>query len=336
MSTMHALDPQIRRMLEAMAGMGVRPIEELTVAEAREQVETTSRLRPRSGTSIGEVVNLSVAVSPEVRIDARLYRPEGDGPHPLILYFHGGGHVIGSIDTHDDTALNYAAATGAVVISVAYRMAPEHRFPTAVDDAYASLIWAYDNADELCIDQTRIAVTGDSAGANLATVVALIARDRGGPKVCCQALIYPVTDYRLQAKSFETFAQGYGVLSAKAMHWFRSHYLASPSDASDWRASPVLADLVGTAPAIIVAADCDPLIDDIRAYVDKLREQGVPTMYREYPGMVHGFFSMAQSVDVAAQAQRETFATVQEMLALNRASARKNSSTVRAQETEDE
>jgi acetyl esterase len=265
---------------------------------------------------MGQMENLKIAISASEIVDARLYRPAGnEGPPPLILYFHGGGHVIGSIETHDDTARNYAAGTGAAVISVAYRMAPEHRFPTAADDAYGSLLWVYENAGELGIDRTRIAVSGDSAGANLATVVALMARDRGGPKISCQALIYPVTDYRLQSKSYETFAKGYGALSAQAMHWFRSHYLTDQSEALDWRASPILADLAGLAPAVVVAAECDPLIDDIRAFVAKLGAQHVPTLYREYPGTVHGFFSMRLAVDIAAQAQRETFAAVREMFA---------------------
>ena len=321
---MPVIDPQIVRVLDAMVQAGLRPVEDLSVADARDQLEAMTRLRPRSDAPIGLIEDLKIAVSVGEIVDARLYRPIGsEGSPPLILYFHGGGHVIGSIETHDDTARNYAAATGAVVISVAYRMAPEHRFPTAVDDAYASLLWAYENAGELRIDRTRIAVTGDSAGANIATVVALMARDRGGPSINCQVLIYPVTDYRLQSKSYETFAKGYGVLSTQAMHWFRSHYLADRSEALDWRASPlefwnkIKSYLVfaGVAPAVVVAADCDPLIDDIRAFVAKLREQSVPTLYREYPGMVHGFFSMRLAVDVAAQAQRQTFAAVREMLA---------------------
>ena len=224
---------------------------------------------------------------------------------PAIAYYHGGGHVIGSLDTHDLIARNLCHGAGALVVSVDYRMGPEHRFPAAVEDLFAALEWLHANAAGLGVDPERLGVHGDSAGANLAAVVALIARDRVGPILRLQSLVYPISDYRLSAPSYATYAEGYGLLTRAAMQWFQRHYLRRPEDAEDWRASPIRApSLAGVAPAIVVTAECDVLHDDGANYAEALRRAGVAVEYREFPGMIHAFFGMIPAVDDAMNAQR--------------------------------
>jgi acetyl esterase len=203
-------------------------------------------------------------------IRLRLYWPAASssgGPVPTIVYYHGGGHVIGSLDTHDFVARNLCAGAEALVASVDYRMGPEHKFPAAVEDSFAALEWVHANAAELGADPQRLGVHGDSAGANLAAVVALIARDAGRPPLRLQSLVYPVADYTMSTPSYDKFATGCGILTREAMAWFRQHYLRGPADAEDWRASPIKASsLAGVAPAIVITAECDVLHDEGRGY----------------------------------------------------------------------
>src|SRR5215472_9068622 len=243
----------------------------------------------------------------EIRL--RLYWPQGAGPVPAIVYYHGGGHVIGSLDTHDLVARNLCGGAQALVASVDYRMGPEHKFPAAVDDAFAALQWVHANAESLGADPGRIGVHGDSAGANLAAVVALKARDAGGPRLRLQSLVYPVADYGLVGDSYDKYAQGYGLLTRESMVWFRNHYLRSPKDAEDWRASPINApSLADVAPAIVITAECDVLHDDGERYAEALRRAGATVEYKDYPGMIHGFFGMMPAVDDAINAQRAVWA----------------------------
>ncbi len=196
-----------------------------------------------------------------------------------------------------------------MVASVDYRMGPEHKFPAAVEDSFAALQWVHANAESLGADPGRIGVHGDSAGANLAAVAALFARDAGRPRLRLQSLVYPVADYRLSSASYEKYGQGCGVLTKAAMTWFRDHYLRAPADADDWRASPIKApSLAGVAPAIVVTAECDVLHDEGAGYAEALRHAGVAVEYREYPGMIHGFFGMVPMVDDAMNAQRQVWA----------------------------
>jgi acetyl esterase len=297
------LHPQTRAALDQLAALGARPLETLTPQEARIELAAFARMRPAVEGAC-EARDLAFAADDGSAIPARLYRPEGCGRKaPVVLYFHGGGHVVGSIDTSDDIARRTALASGAAVVSVGYRKGPEHRFPAAVEDAWAALKGIAAKADDLGLDPTRIAVMGESAGGNLATVAALMARDAGGPRISAQVLVYPVVDYRLRAASFETFARGFGVLSADAMRWFREHYLGSEEEAEDWRASPILAPrLAGLPPTLVIAAACDPLIDDVRLYALRLAQEGVPTQLVVYEGVVHGFYSMPHAVDMAREA----------------------------------
>jgi acetyl esterase len=323
---MSKLHPQIIEALEAMARAQLRPIEELTPSEARAQMEATARSRKAEPLPVGRVEERTIP-GPAGAIQVRLYWPPlpsppppaeeaGARPAPAIVYYHGGGHVIGSLDTHDLVARNLCAGVGAIVASVDNRMGPEHKFPAAVEDSFAALQWLHANAAELGADLDRLGVHGDSAGANLAAVVALLARNAGGPRLRLQSLVYPVGDYTLSAASYERYAQGYGVLTREAMAWFRDHYLRSPADAEDWRASPLRArDFAGVAPAIVITAECDVLHDDGEGYAEALRRAGVPVEYREYPGMIHGFFGMVPVVDDAMTAQRQVWSAFERAFA---------------------
>jgi len=305
---MAQLHPQIREVLRVMAEAQLRPVEEMTPAEAREQMEATARARKAEPLPVSRVEERLIP-GPTGDIRLRIYWPEGAGPVPAIAYYHGGGHVIGSLDTHDFVARNLCAGTEALVASVDYRMGPEHKFPAAVEDSFAALGWVQANAESLGADPDRIGVHGDSAGANLAAVVALLARDADSPRLRLQSLVYPISDYSLSGDSYAKYARGYGILTKDAMVWFRDHYLSAPEDANDWRASPIKApNLVGVAPAIVITAECDVLHDDGQRYAEALRRAGVPVDYQEYPGMIHAFFGMVPAVDDAMNAQRTVWA----------------------------
>jgi acetyl esterase len=301
---MPTLHPQIVQVLKIQTEAGLRPIEAMTPPEARAQMEATARARKAEPLPVARVEEREMA-GPAGPIRLRLYWPNAAAPVPAIAYYHGGGHVIGSLDTHDLIARNLCSGAGALVVSVDYRMGPEHRFPAAVEDSFAALKWLHAQAAELGADPNRLGIHGDSAGANLAAVVALMARDAGGPALRLQSLVYPVADYRCASASYDNFATGYGILTKNAMLWFRDHYLRNPADAEDWRASPILApSLAQVAPAIVVTAECDVLHDEGKAYADALRRAGVAVEYREYPGMIHAFFGMVPIVDDAMNAQR--------------------------------
>jgi acetyl esterase len=305
---MPKLHPQIEQVLKAMAEAKLRPVEEMTPTEAREQAEATARARTAEPLPVSRVEERMIP-GPAGDSRLRIYWPQAAGPVPVIAYYHGGGHVIGSLDTHDFVARNLCGGAGALVASVDYRMGPEHRFPAAVEDSFAALGWVHANAESLGADRGRIGVHGDSAGANLAAVVALLARDAGGPRLRLQSLVYPISDYRLGGESYDKYSQGYGILTRDAMVWFRDHYLRAPEDANDWRASPIkTSSLAGVAPAIIITAECDVLHDDGEHYAAALRRAGVPVDYQEYPGMIHGFLGMVPAVDDAMNAQRTVWA----------------------------
>jgi acetyl esterase len=309
------LHPQIQKVLEVMAGMNLRAFEDMTPAEARAQMEATAASRRAEPLPVARVENRAIP-GPAGQIPVRIYWPNAAGVRPAIVYYHGGGHVIGSLDTHDLIARNLCAGAEAVLVSVDYRMGPEHRFPAAVDDSMAALDWVHANAAGLGADPGRLGVHGDSAGANLAAVVALMARDNGGPKLRLQSLVYPVADYRMGSESYKRYATGCGILTAGAMRWFRDHYLRTDDDAKDWRASPLLAPShAGVAPAVIIAAECDVLHDEGLAYAEALKKAGVAVEYRKYAGMIHAFFGMVPTVDNAMNAQRAVWAAFNQAFA---------------------
>jgi acetyl esterase len=242
----------------------------------------------------------------------RIYTPHRTAGRatPIVVYFHGGGWAAGDVNTHDSSARYYAAHAEAVVVSVDYRQPPEHKFPAAVDDSYAAVEWAAAHAADLGADAARLAVAGDSAGGNLATVVCQIAKKRGGPRIAYQALIYPVVDLRgATAESTEypsrmQFGDGDYFLSRLDMEWFRSLYLTDvPRESVDPRVSPIAAaDLSGLPPALIVTAGCDPLRDEAKAYADRLRAAGVPAEYRCFDGTIHAFMSFAGAIPLGLDA----------------------------------
>jgi acetyl esterase len=307
------LDPQAQRVIDAMAALNLKPVEESTPAEARESIRArTAALGPFP--DVAAVVDHRVPVAGG-EITVRAYSPGGPGPHPALVYYHGGGWVIGDLHTHDGLCRSLTNAARCAVLSVDYRLAPESKYPVAVEDSYAALLWIAANADRLGIDRRRIAVGGDSAGGNLATVMALVARDRKGPRLALQVLIYPVTDHDLDTRSYVENATGY-VLTREGMRWFWNHYLAREAQGREPYASPLRASsLAGLPPALVITAEYDPLCDEGEAYAARLRDAGVPVTLTRYPGMFHGFVRMTNILDKARTALDEIASSVQKAFA---------------------
>ena len=307
------LDPQAQRVIDAIAALNLKPVEESTPAEARESIRTrTAALGPFP--DVAAVADHRVPVAGG-EITVRAYSPGGRGPHPALVYYHGGGWVIGDLYTHDGLCRSLTNAARCAVLSVDYRLAPESKYPVPVEDSYAALLWIVANADRLGIDRRRIAVGGDSAGGNLATVMALLSRDRGGPRLAHQVLIYPVTDHDLDTRSYRENATGY-VLTREGMRWFWSHYLAREAQGREPYASPLRASsLAGLPPALVITAEYDPLCDEGEAYAARLRDAGVPVTLTRYPGMFHGFVRMTNILDKARAALDEIASSVQKAFA---------------------
>lgn len=285
-------------MLAEAEELGIPPVESLSVPAARRQhVEDAT---PEAGPAVERTWDLETP-SPvaEDPIDLKVYRPGTDGPYPTLVWIHGGGFVLGNLETADPIARSLSVAPDCVVVSVGYNRAPEHPFPDQPRECYAALEWAAEYADTFGGDPDRLAVGGDSAGGNLAAVTALQARDFDGPDLSHQLLVYPVTtDERLPAR--EENAQGYG-LTTDAMAWFDDHYVQDPTDAANPYAYPLKArDLSGLPPATVLTAGFDPLRDDGERYAERLDEAGVPVEYREYEEMIHGFFGMIAEPDLDA------------------------------------
>jgi acetyl esterase/lipase len=236
-------------------------------------------------------------------VPARIYRPSPDPDLPVIVYFHGGGWTIGSVEQFDAITRQVANATDAIVVSVDYRLAPEHPFPAPLDDCWRALNWAAANAGSFGGDGTRMAVMGDSAGGNLAAVCALLARDAGAPALAMQVLVYPVVDADLETGSYRANGRGH-VLTLDDMRWFFSCYTDDGRvDARDWRISPLQAeDLRGVAPALIITAEFDPLRDEGEEYARRLEAAGVPVQYLPYEGMIHAFFGLSAAFDASRDA----------------------------------
>ena len=298
------VDPQIQKVIDALAASDFRPVYEQTPAQARAQYERMVGARGIVPAPVGAVEERTMP-GPAGDLPIRIYRPGLDARAlPGLVYFHGGGHVIGSLDTHDAVARNLCNGAGCVVVSVDYRLAPEHRFPVAAEDAFAAVQWCATHGAEIGLDPRRMAIGGDSAGGNLAAVAALMAREAGGPAIRLQVLVYPVTDYGCDTGSYHTYAEGYGMLDARSMRWFRDHYLRGEADRLDWRAAPLRArDLSGLPPALLLTAQCDVLLDEGEAYAQRLRAAGVEVQYQECRGMIHGFFTMAPMIGGAVRAQ---------------------------------
>ncbi len=298
------LDPQARAVLDAMPALPeFDQFDDAALPLLREATNAQRRVAPDLE-SVARVEDREIP-GPSGRLPVRIYVPDRAGPHGALVYFHGGGFVFCNLDTHDATCRSLANAAGCVVVSVDYRLAPEHPFPAAPEDCYAATRWTAEYAPSLGIDPARIAVGGDSAGGNLAAVVALMARERGGPPLRFQLLVYPVTDAACETESFHENAQGY-LLTAGMMRWFWSRYLPGDADAAHPLASPLRApDLSGLPPALCITAEYDPLRDEGEAYAARLRAAGVPVRGSRYDGVFHGFFSMGADLDAAVRAMQE-------------------------------
>ena len=294
------LDPQARALIDLMIERQVPPTHTLPVADARRFYRDRRAFTQPDPPPVGEVRDLQ-AEGPHGAIPLRLYKPAGAAaaPLPVLVYFHGGGWVIGDLDTHDVVCRTLCAGSGCAVVAVDYRMGPEHRFPAAVDDTHAAVRWVRAQAAALGLDGTRLAIGGDSAGGNLAAVTAIGMRLAAEAPARLQLLIYPATDMRAVAPSHTANGQGY-VLTSDSIAWFRDHYIADAAQWADWRASPLLAeDLSHLPPALVLTAGFDPLRDEGRQYADALSAAGVPAQYVCFERQIHGFITMGRVIDEA-------------------------------------
>ena len=305
------LNPQAKVLLDQMAAMGMPPIHE----QEPEAVREANRLPPAvPGATMAHVEDRSIP-GPGGEIPVRIYRPTEASDHSLLVWYHGGGWVIGDLDGADVTCRELAARSGSVVVSVDYRLAPEHRYPAAHEDCYAATVWAAGNAAELGADAGKLAVGGDSAGGNLAAVVSLRARDESGPAIRFQLLVYPVTDHNYETVSYRDNAEGY-LLTRDGMEWFWNHYLGPDGDGSHPHASPLRADdLSGLPPAHVITAEYDPLRDEGEAYAERLRGAGVAVTQTRYAGQIHAFYGMHGVLDDATNAAQESAEKLQAALA---------------------
>jgi acetyl esterase len=301
--------PQAQLLLDGMAQAGAPPLSEVSPATAREMHRKLIALdQPEEVTRVDD----RLIPGDGNDIPVRVYTPADavGGNAPLLIWLHGGGWVVGDLDTADATARALANRSGAVTVSVDYRLAPEHRAPAALEDCLAALTWCVENGELLGVDASRVAVGGDSAGGNLAACLCQRVRDDFGPDIDFQVLVYPVTDCTLSSGSMDENAEGY-FLTKATMEWFVAHYLGE-GDPKHPAVSPLYADtLAGLPPALVITAEFDPLRDEGEAYAAKLREAGVPVELVRYDGQIHGFFGLASvlddgrdAVDVAGAALR--------------------------------
>ncbi|ASL42332.1 Carboxylesterase NlhH [Burkholderia sp. AD24] len=310
------LNPKIEQVLDMIARAKRPQLHEMTAQQARASYEKSAPILEVASAPMFSVDDLRVPTRDGATIRARLYFPAEPGwaePVPALVYFHGGGFTVGSVDTHDALCRMFARDGRCAVLSVDYRLAPEHKFPTAVDDAFDALRWLHAHAAEYGIDENRLAVGGDSAGGTLATVCAVLARD-ADIELALQLLIYPGTSGHQQTESHARLANGY-LLSGETIQWFFDHYVRDTSDRDDWRFAPLDgqrgAPAFGNlAPAWIATAEYDPLSDEGEAYAEKLRAAGNLVMLLRYPGMIHEFFKMGGFVPDVAQAHADAAAAL--------------------------
>jgi acetyl esterase len=276
--------PEIADMIEMMGAVPAPELSSLSPEGARQFSEGIF-LEPAEPEPVGDVMELSVS---DEGVPIRVYVPEREGPYPTLVYYHGGGWVIGDLDSHDETCRVLASEADCLVVSVDYRRSPEHKFPTPLEDCYTALEWVFENAESMQIDTDSVFVGGDSAGGNLAAAVALLARDNEGPEIARQVLIYPVTDYGFDTPSYEENGDG-GLLSRADMEWFWDHYLRDEIDGKNPYASPLQAQrLEGLPPATVITCGLDPLRDEGAAYAKRLEEAGVPVTHHNYEDCIHG------------------------------------------------
>ncbi len=297
------LDPQARALIERASRSAGPALSSVGVDEARRLYRESRLAFAPPPVAVQETRDFSIAGRGDA-IGARYYRPlgtkPGEGP-PAVVYFHGGGWTCGDLDTHDSVCRGIAAHGYCAVVAVDYRLGPEHKFPAAVEDAVTALQWVAANASSLGVDAARIVVAGESAGGNLAAVAALALRDPG-PRLAMQVLVYPVTDQAADTDSLRRFAQGYS-LTRELLQWYQRNYLRDERDRSDWRASPLRAkDHSRLPPAYVITAGFDPLLDEGKAYAERLAQAGVDVTYECFEGQIHGFLPMAGAIAAAHHA----------------------------------
>jgi acetyl esterase len=302
------LDPDAAAVFKAFQEAGRPPYETVSPTEARELYLKARFVSNPEPPELKSVRPLAIP-APHGSIPARLYKPlrlrEANGLAPCLVFFHGGGFVIGNLDSHDVVCRKLADEGQLIVIAVDYRLAPEHKFPAGVEDVVTATKWVADNARQLGIDASRLSVGGDSAGGNLAAVVAISARDGNGPAIAGQVLIYPGTDFAMTHPSHSEPETSI-LLTHSVIRWFRDNYLNGAADVDDWRASPArIKSLTGLPPAYVLTAGADPLRDEGDEYAKRLKEAGVPVTYRTFPGQFHGFFTMGKLLQQANVAARE-------------------------------
>jgi acetyl esterase len=286
------IDPQARAYLDWMQSLGLPPIAGQGAVEARRLNRIRVPMLAGEPEQVARIEDVRVP-GPGGPIAGRIYAPIRGQPLPALLYMHGGGWVVGDLDSHDSFCRALARRAGCLVLSVDYRLAPEHRFPAAAEDAWAGLVWLHEHAATIGVDPDLIAVVGDSSGGNLAAVVARWAIERGGPRVAAQVLIYPVTNFDFETASYSQWATGYG-LTRETMRWYWAQYLADPSEGASPDASPLRAgDLSGLAPALVITCGLDPLGSEGSAYAGALSAAGVPVEHIHEADMIHGYIRMA-------------------------------------------
>ena len=308
------LTAETMAILKARAEAGAPEFHELTPQQARETFAQMRALLSGEPEAVARVEDRRIP-GPVGDIPIRVYQPAGAGPFPVLVYLHGGGWVIGDIETHDGPCRSLTNLSGCCVVSVDYRLAPDARYPAAADDCYAATVWVADNAGELRVDASRVAVGGVSAGGNLAAVVSLMARDKGRPEIRSQVLMNPVTDFSFETASYKEHGEGLD-LSEASMRWFWDCYLESPDHGSQPYASPLRADdLQGLPRALVITSEYDPLRDEGEAYGEGLRAAGVPTTITRYEGVLHGFVGQAPDVPEGRQALEQIGRELRDALA---------------------
>lgn len=306
------LDAKLKAALEAASAL--TPIETMSAPEARAAIEERVAKFPKLNEKIARADNRQIPGKAGM-IPVRIYTPEGKKPFPTLLYIHGGGWVVGSLDTHDDLCRSLCHRVRCVVVSVAYRLAPEAKFPAALEDCYSALEWCAKHATEIGGDGKHLAVAGDSAGGHLTACTSLYARDHKGPKITQQVLIYPVINHGFDTASYHQNAEGYG-LNRVRMMWYWNHYLAKPEDGGNPYASPLQAkDLRGLPPALILTAEYDPLRDEAEAYAARLHRAGVPVQCKRYLDMNHGFLQFGAAYPQAKHGLQSVSETLRQAFA---------------------
>lgn len=306
------VDPQVQVLLDAMAQLDATPLHEMSPTEARAMFEAT-RMAPPEPPTLASIEDAKVPGPDGNVVPIRVYRPVGDDSPPVCVYFHGGGWVIGSIESHDPQCRELAARSGCAVVSVEYRLAPEAKFPAPAEDCFAATAWVAEHAREIGVDGSRLAVAGDSAGGNLAAVVCQMALARGGPAIAQQNLVYPCTDHSYPFASCVDNADGF-MLTMDAMRWFTGHYLNDEHDIDNPYASPLRGELAALPPALVITAELDPLRDEGEAYAAKLAAAGVPTVLHRYDGQIHGFVGLFAMLDGGSAALDESAAALRAAL----------------------